>query len=151
MGTKKRIDLAPDLMRRRTPLLFSKRFVWRSISVEICTDSTAILSAAEGAGFLPECCVERPPEMRWEIVSEMRVSLSSNWSCRVTVDNHSFFLSMGTGQWFAFDFGTGDGAGFVVVSDQEAHPSANVERYLREILHHIADPVHQEMERSELS
>ena len=149
MNLQEILDQPADLMRRRTSLLFSRRFMWLGSSVEMHTDSPAIFDAAENAGFLPECDVERRPEMRWEIVSEPPVvAAADDWAGKVTVDNNSLFLSMGIGQWFAFDFETGDGAGFVVVSGPRASCETNAEQYLLEIAHHVGNCLRAKLERS---
>ena len=106
------------MMHRRTPLTFRGRFLWLGTSLTIQTDSQAILRAAETAGLLPQDDCERESQMRWEIATEPPGEAPANdWACKVTVDNHSLFLSMGSRQWFAFDFESGDGAGFVTAWD----------------------------------
>src|SRR5262249_50412367 len=99
-----------------------------------------ILWAAERAGFLPEEDLEHESQIRWEIVSEpTSTPQAGDWKCKVTIDNHSLFLSMGEAQWFAFDFASGDGAGFVVISDRCASSDANAAKYFLEIACHVGN------------
>jgi hypothetical protein len=144
------IEQTPDLMRRRVPLLFHGHFLWLGAALEIYTDSPAVLSAAEEAGFLPRQEEgQYRPELRWQIVSEQPCLVPvSGWTSKVTVDNNSLFLSMGVGQWFAFDFETGEGAGFVTVCDPCASYEVNAERYLLEIAHHVGNCLRAKLERS---
>lgn len=150
MNPQEVLDQPADLMRRRIPLLFHGHFLWLGAAVDIYTDSPTVLSAAEEAGFLPrQEEVQDEPEMRWQIVSELPgLVLSDGWTCKVTVDNNSLFLSMGAGQWFAFDFETGDGAGFVIVPDPWVSYETNAERYLLEIAHHVGNCLQAKPERS---
>jgi|SRR5579862_8672416 len=138
-----------DMMHRRTPLPFCGRFLWLGASVTIHTDSPAILRAAEETGFLPQIDAERQPDMRWEIASE-RTSAAPAYegASKVTIDNHSLFLSMGREQWFAFDFESGDGAGFVAVTDRGLSGDRNAAQYLFEIACHVGNCLRTASERS---
>ena len=141
-----------DMMHRRTPLTFRGRFLWLGTSLTIQTDSQAILRAAEAAGLLPQDDCERESQMRWEIATEPHGEAPTNdWACKVTVDNHSLFLSMGTRQWFAFDFESGDGAGFVATCDAGAFCDSNAVKYLLEIVDHIGNCLQAKLERSRWS
>src|SRR5271154_5340423 len=114
------MDTSPtDMMRRRTPLPLSGCFLWREKTVTIYADSAAILWAAEEAGLIRQKGLERKTDMRWEIVSEQAGAANGGRECNVSIDHHSLYLNMGSEQWFAFDLETGDGAGFVVLSDRD--------------------------------
>src|SRR5271170_471697 len=131
-------DQPTDMMCRRTPLPFRECFLWLGTVVTIRTDSPAILKAAEGAGLVPQRQSEQEPGMRWEIVGEQRgTTVVEDWECEVTLDTHSLYLGMSAEQWFAFDLKTGDGAGFVVVSDNDRLSDLNAELYLRAIADNI--------------
>jgi hypothetical protein len=144
------ISTAPtDMMHRRIPLPFRGRFLWLGTSLTIKTDSQAILRAAEGVGFLQQDNFERELQMQWEIATEPSCEAATNdWACKVTVDNHSLFLSMGVGQWFAFDFESGEGAGFVTACDASATCDSNAAKYLLEIVSHIGHCLRGRSERS---
>lgn len=136
------ISAAPtDMMQRRTPLRLPRRFLWLGTSLTIQTDSQEILRAAESVGLLlrqDDC--ERESQMRWEIATEPScVAATNDWPCKVTVDNHSLFLDMGARQWFAFDFESGEGAGFVAAWDGGASCDPNALKYLLEIVCHIGN------------
>lgn len=141
-----------DMMHRRTLLPFCGRFLWLGVSVAIQTDSQTVLRAAEKTGFLPQDSCERESQLRWEIVSELpNAAQPDNWACKVTVDNHSLFLSMGAAQWFAFDFQSGEGAGFVSACDRGANCDANAVKYLFEISCHVGNCLRARPERSRWS
>ena len=126
-----------DMLHRRTPLLPYQRFRWLGSAVMIGTNSPALLSAVNAAGFRPDGEAEQGTSMQWEIVSEEAGLVSTGlWTCKVTVTNHSLFLSMGPGQWFAFDFQTGDGAGFF---SQARRAASNLHemRYLSAITRNV--------------
>ena len=129
-----------DMMHRRTPLLFCEQFLWLGISVTIQTDSREILRAAESRGFLPQNDRARKSQMYWEIATEPHgTAHADSWASKVVVDNHSLFLSMGDKQWFAFDFESGDGAGFFVSSDPGESDDPNATKYLSEIACHVGN------------
>jgi hypothetical protein len=130
-------DQCTDMMSRRTPLPFCEQFLWLGTSVSIRTDSLAVLRAAEELGFLPQASSEERSEMRWEIARERSVVASEDWECRVTIDQRSLYLSMGQGQWFAFDPETGDGAGFVIVSGTEPGCDLGAMSYLLAVIYNI--------------
>lgn len=147
------INTAPtDMMHRRTPLTLCGRFLWRGTLLTIRTDSQAILRAAEVAGLQPQDDYGQELQMRWEIATEPSGDAPTNdWACKVTVDNHSLFLSMGAEQWFAFDFESGDGAGFVAAWDAGASCDPNALKYLLEIVCHIGNCFQTKLERSRWS
>jgi hypothetical protein len=136
MDTRLEIDHEPtDMMCRRTPLLLRERFLWFDTTMMICTDSAAILHAAEKVGFVRWRGPEEEPSMRWEIASvHPRAATVKDWECKVTLDAHSLYLSMGLEQWFAFDLETGDGAGFVI---SDSNRPLNVELYLRAVAYNV--------------
>ena len=137
-----------DMMRRRTPLRFWGRFLWSGKSVMIHTDSPAILWAAKEVGLIAQRDLEQEVEMRWEVVSEPAGEPCLDYKCGVIVDHHSFYLDMGARQWFAFDRKTGDGAGFVVLSDPDQSRTPNAGMYLRAIAHYLGECLRPELERS---
>ena len=144
------ISTAPtDMMHRRTRLPFRGRFLWMGASLAIQTDSQAILRAAEDVGFLRQDNCERESQMQWEIATEPPCEAEANdWTGKVTVDNHSLFLSMGTRQWFAFDLESGEGAGFVAASDTGSLCESNTLKYLLEIVCHVGNCLQGRPERS---
>jgi hypothetical protein len=96
MGFNEICSAPTDMMHRRTPLPFRGRFLGLGTSVTIQTDSPTILRAAEAVGFLLQDDVEQESQLRWEIVSESPgTTPAKDWEGKVTVDNHSLFLSMG--------------------------------------------------------
>jgi hypothetical protein len=140
MGFNEICSAPTDMMHRRTPLPFRGRFLGLGTSVTIQTDSPTILRAAEAVGFLLQDDVEQESQLRWEIVSESPgTTPAKDWEGKVTVDNHSLFLSMGAEQWFAFDFESGEGAGFVAACDSSVFCDPNGERYLFEIACHVGN------------
>jgi len=149
MDSHSSVDAITDMMHRRTPLPFCGRFLWLGSSVTIQTDSQAVLRAAEGMGFLPHGDLEQESQIRWEIVTEpTSTPQASDCKCKVTIDNHSLFLSMGAGQWFAFDFESGDGAGFVVIPNPGASTDANAVKYLSEIACQVGNCLQPASDRS---
>ena len=138
-----------DMMQRRTLLPFCGRFVWRGMSVSIRTDSQLVLLAAEQAGLLPQAACDSESDMHWEIACERGGTASgSDWMCRAVADLHSLFLSMGREQWFALDLETGDGAGFIVVPQDDACEDPGAVKYLRDLTHNIANFMANEMGRN---
>jgi hypothetical protein len=126
--------------------------LWLGTSLTIQTDSQTILRAAETAGLLPQDDCERESQLLWEIATEPSGEAPTNdWACKVTVDNHSLFLSMGTRQWFAFDFESGEGAGFVAAWDAGASCDPNALKYLPEIVCHVGNCLQAKLERSRWS
>jgi hypothetical protein len=124
-------DEPTDVMYRRTPLPLCERFLWSGSCVSIRTDSSAILRAAEEAGFRPLGASKREADMQWEIVAEPQGSTNiGDWECKVTIDEHALYISMGPEQWFAFDLQTGDAAGFAVLSDPALSDDPNAVLYL---------------------
>lgn len=136
---RQQIDMPPtDMMRRRTLLPFWGRFAWSDNVVGIRTDSPAILWAAEEIGLRLQEGPERKPAMQWEIVSEQIGELTGkDLKCDVTIDHHAVYLDMGPGEWFAFDLETGEGAGFIVLSNPDEHRDPHAVLYLRAIASNI--------------
>ena len=138
-----------DMMHRRTPLPFCKRFLWLGVSVTIQTDSTAILRAAESVEFLPQSDLAKESQMYWEIATEPHGTVHVDaWVSKVTVDNHSLFLNMGDKQWFVFDFESGEGAGFFTNSDLRDSANPNATKYLSEIACHVGNCLLDKPERN---
>src|SRR5271165_5734224 len=95
---------ATDMMHRRTLLPFNGRFLWFGKAITICTDSPAVLNAAEAAGLLMQRGCGQESSLRWEIVAENHDESSGEpGECKLTLDSSSLYLSMGSLQWFAFD------------------------------------------------
>lgn len=141
-----------DMMQRRTLLPFCGRFLWRGTYVSIRTDSQLVLLAAEQVGLLPQTECDAEPDMHWEIACERGGTASgSDWMCRAVADLHSLFLSMGREQWFALDLETGDGAGFIVVPQDDACGDPGAVKYLRDLTHNITNFMRNETGRNERS
>jgi hypothetical protein len=136
MHTRLLFDHQPtDMMHRRSQLPYRCCFFWLGTNVTICTDAPAILRAVEKLELRPQGDSEQVKAMRWEIVGELQpAELAEDWECEVKVDEHSFYLSMGPRQWFAFDRDTGDGAGFAVIADPDRPDDPNAENYLHAVL-----------------
>ena len=97
-----------DMMRRRASLPLRERFFWSRTPITICTNSNAVLNAAEQAGLIAHHGLEREHGLRWEIVVEREhIAADENWECKATLDAHSIYLTVGSYQWFAFDLETG--------------------------------------------
>jgi hypothetical protein len=127
-----------DTMHRRTPLSFSGKFLWLEETVTICTDSPVILRAAEEIGLVPLKEPDQQSAMRWDLVSEPTGAAGiEDWDCKVTVDQHSLYLTMGPRQWFAFDLETGEGAGFVVITDVAGRSDPNGVLYLLSLVYNV--------------
>jgi hypothetical protein len=150
MDTHRQIDHQPtDMMHRRTFLPFHGHFLWFGTPVTIRTDSQAILSAAEEAGLVVQKGLEQEPSLRWEIVVEKHGEATAGpWECEVTRDSNSLYLSMGFQQWFAFDLETGDGAGFVVISDPDRLRDPNAESYLRVVVDNVKINLQRELQEN---
>lgn len=135
------------MMHRRTLLPFNGHFLWFGIAITICTDSSAVLNAAEAAGLLRQRGSGRERELRWDIVREQDGEATTGpWEFKVTRDSHSLYMSMGSQQWFAFDLETGDGVGFVTISDPNRPRDVNAELYLRTILENVGVALQPELE-----
>ena len=128
-----------DMMRRRASLPLRERFFWSRTPITICTNSNAVLNAAEQAGLIAHHGLEREHGLRWEIVVEREhIAADENWECKATLDAHSIYLTVGSYQWFAFDLETGEGAGFAVIPDLEQEESFSIDLYLQAIIDNIA-------------
>lgn len=136
------------MMRRRTPLSLWGRFLCSGKFVTIHADSEAILWAAEEAGLIRQKGLESKTDMRWEIVSEQAGGAGLEHECKVTLDQHSLYLNIGPEQWFAFDLETGDGAGFVVLSDPDQARDVNALPYLQAVASNVGACLGSEHERN---
>ena len=129
-------DLPTDMMCRRTPLPLHSRYHLLQTTIEIATNRTEVLAASGPACFLPSIDTRGISAMRWEVVGTTGV-IAAEWTCGVILETHSLYLSMGPEQWFACDLETGEGAGFIVISDSEATPGRNAERYMQSIAYYV--------------
>jgi len=125
-----RQDLPTDMMCRRIPLPLCGHFVLHGTTVTIATNSEPILRAAEAAGFAILSDTDKFPGVKCEIVGTRGMSFVEDWESNVMLGNDSLYLSMGPEQWFAFDFETGEGAGFFAQSDSVTDTETNAELYL---------------------
>lgn len=136
------------MMHRRTLLPFNGRFLWFGLTITICTDSPAVLNAAEAAGLVMQSGSGQESGPRWDIAAEHRgESRAEPWECKLTRDSNSLYLSMGSQQWFALDLETGDGAGFVIVSDPDRPRDPNAEVYLGTVLENVGVALRPELEK----
>ena len=142
------IDHQPtDMMHRRTLLPFNRRFLWFGIAITICTDSPAVLNAAEAAGLVMQRSFGQERELRWDIVAEQDGEATTEpWESKLTRDSNSLYMSMGSQQWFAFDLAMGDGVGFVTISDPDRPRDVNAELYLRTVLENVRVALQPELE-----
>lgn len=141
--------LPTDMMCRRTVLDLCGHFLFFDTTVAIRTNCVSILVAAEEAGFVPLRGMEQEQCPSWEIVGTLpdRVTVE-DWECKATLDDHSLYLSMGPEQWFGFDLETGEGAGFVVVSDPDLPSDHNIELYLLAVAYNLRACLRTDLKRS---
>jgi|SRR5271165_655312 len=141
--------LPTDMMCRRTVLDLCGHFLFYDTTVTIRTNCVCILAAAEEAGFVTLRGIEQEPGSSWEIVGTLPDTTAvEDWECKATHDDHSLYLSMGPEQWFGFDLETGEGAGFVVVSDPDLPSDRNVGLYLLAVAYNVRAYLRTELKRS---
>jgi len=109
-------DAAPHkgMMNRHTVLDLKAIFEWLGMAVSIDTNCSAILRAAEKAGFIPMRDAKAKIDFCWEFVIEAGNSfLQKPPSIRVFCDEQTIIITTERAGWFTFDFESGEGAGFL--------------------------------------
>jgi len=141
--------LPTDMMCRRTPLDLCECFLFFGTTVTINTNCASVLRGAKEAGFAPLLDRKRRPGIGWEIVgTQSGTAPVEDWKCKVTLDDHTLYLSMGSEQWFAFDLETYEGAGFVVVSDPDRPSDPNAGLYVLALASNVGAWLRTEMKKS---
>lgn len=108
------------MMQRHIALDSTATYQWLGRAVRIDTNSPAILRAANEWGFSADRNAVSGFDLHLEFVVEDMLDRAHDASpSHVLRDERTVFIETGQLGWFAFDFETGDGAGFFAATESE--------------------------------
>jgi hypothetical protein len=121
-----------DLMRRRVSLDLKATFIWRGITLQIATNSSAILQAATDAGLKTMQDADVESGLCWEVTVEDDAAISRP-ACAPHLwrNGCSIYIEIAQHQWFALDAESGDGAGFLATRAPDLDARVYLESILR--------------------
>lgn len=99
--------------------------------MSIQTNSAAILRAVTDVGLVSIRHAKQQVDLHWELVVEEESGVSTGVAALLVLrDEQTIMIETGQRDWFAFDFATGEGAGFVETGKSEE----SVQTYLRAVV-----------------